>query len=320
MRCIVLDDYQDAALRMADWSVLAGRVEVESLREHIADRQTLARRLADADVVVAMRERTPFDRALFAMLPKLRLLVTTGMANASIDLSAAVEHGVTVCGTGGASGSTVELAWGLIIALARHIPREHQTMRENGLWQTTLGRGLEGRTLGIVGTGRLGSRMIPVARAFGMPVVAWSRSLTDARAAEFGATRAADVGALLEASDIVSLHLRLTPETRGLIGAAELARMRPGAFLVNTARGPLVDEAALVEALRTGRLAGAALDVFDEEPLPAQHPLRDLPNVVTTPHLGYVTEETYRTYFAEAVEDIAAWLDGAPKRVLATPR
>jgi phosphoglycerate dehydrogenase-like enzyme len=319
MRCVILDDYQNVALTMADWHVLEGRVDTTTLTDHIADRTTLAAALEGAAIVVAMRERTRFDRDLLAALPELRLLVTTGMRNAAIDLAAAAERGITVAGTAGSSGATAELAWGLILALLRHIPAEHRTLQEGGRWQRTIGAGLEGRTLGIVGLGKLGTRMVHVAKAFGMDVLAWSRSLSEAQAETLGIRRAATLDALLPAADIVTLHLTLTAETRGIVGARELGLMRPDAWLVNTARGPLVDERALVAVLRERRLAGAGLDVYDVEPLSPGHPLRSLDNVVLTPHLGYVTEETYRTYFPQVVEAIDAWLKGTPVRVLAAP-
>jgi phosphoglycerate dehydrogenase-like enzyme len=316
MRCVVLDDYQGVALAMADWAVLDGRVETATIREPIAEPAALVAALAGAEIVVAMRERTRFDRALLEQLPDLKLLVTTGMRNAAIDLAAAAARGVTVSGTAGSSGATAELAWGLILALLRHIPQEHNLLREGGGWQTTVGLGLEGLTLGVVGVGRLGTRMIGVAEAFGMPVIAWSRSLTPELARALGAERAASLDDLLRASDVVTLHLTLTAETRGIIGARELGLMKPEARLINTARGPLVDEAALLDALRRQRIAGAGLDVYDQEPLPADHPLRRLDNVVLTPHLGYVTEQTYRGYFSQVVEDIDAWLAGSPIRLL----
>lgn len=316
MRIVILDDYQDVARSLADWSALPG-AELIVLTDHIADRAALVRSLAGADVVIAMRERTPFPADLFSALPDLRLLVTTGMVNRAIDLEAARRHGVTVCGTPGSGYGASELAFGLLLALARHIPEETIRFRAaDPRWQTRVGFDLGGRTIGLVGFGRLGREMARYARAFRMEVLAHSRSLTDELAAEHGVTRAASLDDLLAQSDIVSLHLALTPQTQGIIGARELALMKPGAVLVNTARGPLVEEAALVAALASGRLAGAGLDVFDTEPLPADHPLRRLPNVVATPHIGYVTENAYRRYFTGAVECIAAWKAGRPVRVL----
>ncbi|UFN47106.1 D-2-hydroxyacid dehydrogenase family protein [Roseomonas sp. OT10] len=316
IRCVVLDDYQDAARRMADWSALADQVSLEVLRDHL-DPDAMAEALQGAAVVVAMRERSRFDAATLARLPALRLLVTTGMRNAAIDLAAAGAQGVVVCGTGSAGAPTPELAWGLLMALARSIPREDANFHAGGTpWQSSLGIDLAGKTLGIVGLGKVGQRMARYAAAFEMRVLAWSRNLTDAHAAAHGAERAASLDELLRRADMVTLHMVLGPETHGLIGARELGLMQPTALLVNTSRGPLVDWRALAEALRSGRIAGAALDVFDEEPLPPGHPLRGLPNLVATPHLGYVSEANYRRFFADAVEDIAAWLQGAPLRVL----
>lgn len=316
MRVVILDDYQRVALSYADWGQLPG-AEIEMVDHAIADRSALVARLAGAAVVVAMRERTPFPADLLAALPDLRLLVTTGMVNRAIDLDAAHARGITVCGTPGSSYGASELAFGLVLALARNIPDETLRFRTGEpRWQTAVGFDLGGRTMGLVGFGRLGREMARYARAFRMEVLAWSRSLTDDIAAEHGVQRASSLDDLLQGSDIVSLHLTLTPQTRGIIGAGELARMRPGALLVNTARGPLVDEAALIDALAGGRLGGAGLDVFDTEPLPADHPLRRLPNVVATPHIGYVTQDAYRRYFTGAVEAIAAWAAGQPTRVL----
>lgn len=313
-RVALLDDYQNVALGMADWKLLPSGTDVVAFADHLSDVDTLARRLADFDVVVAMRERTPFSRALLERLPRLRLLVTTGMRNASIDVAAASERGVTVCGTAGLPYPTAELTWGLILALFRQIPREDRATRDGG-WQVSVGLGLNGKTLGVIGLGGLGSRVARIGRAFEMTVLAWSQNLTAERAAEVGATLVPH-DELLSRSDLVSIHLVLGDRTRGLIGARELGLMKPTAYLVNTSRGPIVDEAALIGALERGTIAGAGLDVYDEEPLPAQHPLRRLPNTVITPHLGYVTEETYRVFFGHALEDIAAFLRGAPVRVL----
>jgi phosphoglycerate dehydrogenase-like enzyme len=313
-RIAVLDDYQDAARRMADWSRLPAGAELAVFRDHVADLEAVAARLASFDVVVAMRERTPFPRALLERLPRLRLLVTTGMRNAAIDLQAAADRGVLVCGTGGLPYPTAELAWGLVLALARRIPREDRATRE-GRWQETVGLGLNGKTLGVLGLGTLGSRVARFGRAFEMDVLAWSQNLTAERAAEIGAVRV-DRDELLARSDVVTIHLVLSERTRGLIGARELGLMKRTAYLVNTSRGPIVDEAALVRALRDGTIAGAGLDVYDEEPLPPDHALRGLPNTVITPHLGYVTEETYRIFYGQALEDILAYLRGEPVRVL----
>lgn len=315
MRVAILDDYQHVALDSADWSAVQARAEVTAYADHIADEATLAERLRDSEIVVAMRERTPFPRSLFDRLPNLRLLITTGMGNASFDMAAARDHSVTVCGTGGLGYPTAELTWGLILALARRIPAEHEAIRA-GRWQTTLGEGLNGKTLGVIGLGRLGGQVATVGKAFGMDVIAWSQNLTRERTDELGVTLAGSLDDLLERADFATIHLVLSGRTRGLVGAAELSRMRSSAYLVNTSRGPIVDEVALVEALRTHAIAGAGLDTFDVEPLPVGHPLIELDNVVLTPHIGYVTKETYDVFYREAVEDVMGFLDGAPVRVI----
>jgi phosphoglycerate dehydrogenase-like enzyme len=312
MRIAVLDDYQGVALRFADWDSLEAEVEVFS--DHLAGDDEVVGRLTPFEVVVAMRERTPFTRARLERLETLKLLVTTGMRNASIDLDAARDRGVVVCGTGSLGPPTAELAWGLILAITRQIPAEDARMRAGG-WQHTIGPELAGRTLGLVGLGRLGSRMARIARAFEMETIAWSQNLTAERAAEAGVEAVAK-DELFRRADVVSIHLVLSDRTRGLVGAPELALMQPGAYLVNTSRGPIVDEAALLDALHAGRIAGAGIDVYDTEPLPPQHPLRFAPNTVLTPHIGYVTTGTYDVFYREAVEDIAAWRAGAPVRVL----
>jgi phosphoglycerate dehydrogenase-like enzyme len=314
--CAILDDYQNVALSVADWRPLESKVKVQVFNEHVADREALAKALAGFDVIVAMRERTPFDAWLFDRLPQLKLLVTTGMRNASIDLAAAAKRGVTVCGTSGSVGTTTELAWGLILALARRIPQENALFHAGGKWQTTLGVGMNGKTLGVIGLGNLGARTAKVGLALEMKVLAWSPRLTPERCAEIGVTHAGSLDDLLRESDVVSIHVTLNEKSRGLLGARELAVMKREAFLVNTSRGPIVDEPALIAALQEKRIAGAGLDVFDREPLPSDHPLRRLDNVVATPHLGYVTREGYRVFYTHAVEDIAAWLAGKPVRVL----
>ncbi|MGW1714680.1 D-2-hydroxyacid dehydrogenase family protein [Streptomyces sp. NPDC002156] len=314
--CVVLDDYQGAAPTMADWSPLAGQVEMRTLREHLTDPDKLVAELADCEIVVVMRERTPFDADLLRRLPRLRLLVTTGMRNASIDLAAAQAQGVTVCGTASSSTPPVELTWALLLGLARHLTVENRALREGGPWQSTVGQDLNGRTLGLLGLGKIGTRVASVATAFGMEVLAWSENLTAQRAADAGVQLADSKEDLLRRSDFVSVHLVLSDRTRGLLGEPELRAMRPHAHLVNTSRAAIVDRTALVRALREGWIAGAGLDVFDTEPLPADDPLRSLPNVLATPHLGYVTERNYRTFYTEAVEDIAAFLAGTPVRRL----
>jgi phosphoglycerate dehydrogenase-like enzyme len=312
-RVVVLDDLEHVALQAADWSRLGPRVAVEALGEHL-DGDALVAALTGADVVVCMRERTPFPRALVERLPGLRLLVTTGARNAAVDLAACRDHGVVVCGTSGGSPAVVEHAWALVLAAARDLPGRAASMRR-GAWAPTAGFDLAGKTLGLVGLGRTGSRMAAIGAAFGMHVVAWSENLTDARAAECGAVRVGRAE-LFATSDVVSLHVLLSDRTRGLVGEPELRAMKPTAWLVNTSRGPVVDEAVLVQALRERWLAGAAVDVFGTEPLPADHPLRALPNTILTPHTGYVTLETFRGWYADVVEDVAAWLAGSPLRVL----
>ncbi|HYM02071.1 MAG TPA: D-2-hydroxyacid dehydrogenase family protein [Stellaceae bacterium] len=314
IRVAILDDYQGVALRLADWQTLHPDAQMQSFIDHIDDLDALAKRLHAFEGVVLMRERTPFPRALFEKLPNLRLLITPGMRNASIDVAAATQRGVQVCGTDMLPYPTAELAWGLIIALARQIPREDRAARA-GYWQTTLGIGLKGKTLGLVGLGKLGAQVAQIGKAFGMKAIAWSQNLTAERAAEAGATMV-EKDHLFAESDVVSIHLVLSPRTRGIVGAAELARMKPTAYLVNTSRGPIVDEAALLTALRANRIAGAGLDVFEPEPLPKDHPLLALDNTVITPHLGYVTEENYRLLYGQAVENIRAYIEGKVLRPL----
>jgi len=314
VRCAILDDYQGVALSLADWASLDG-VQARSFPDPIPY-PAIADALAGFEIVVAMRERTRFDAALLARLPALRLLVTTGMRNASIDLDAAAARGVAVCGTPILGTPTPELAWGLILSLVRHIPAEVAGMRAGKRWQPRIGVGLAGKTLGVIGLGKIGATMARLAAAFGMATVAWSPNLTDARAAAAGASRAPSLLALMAQADIATVHMVLAPATRGLVDGRALAAMKPEAYLVNTSRGPLVDEAALVAALSDGRIAGAALDVFDTEPLPPGHPFRTLPNVIATPHVGYVTRENYRGFYDGAVADIAAWRAGRMVRVL----
>lgn len=316
--CAILDDYQQVAISMADWSGISGRVRIDSFADHAGD--AVAERLKDYDIVVAMRERTVFDAALLSRLPKLKLLITTGMVNASIDTQTAANLGITVAGTRGSVGPAAEMTWALLMALVRHIPAEVANFRAAGTqWQLTVGSDLKGRTLGVAGIGKLGSMVAGYGKAFGMNVIGWSRSNTPEKSAELGIGFAASLDELLGAADVVTLHLPLNAATKSLIGGREIGLMKQGAILLNTSRGPLIDEAALIGALRNGKLGGAGLDVFDREPLPADHAFRTLPNVVATPHLGYVTEETYRIYFRDAVEDIAGWLEGSPVRVINNP-
>jgi phosphoglycerate dehydrogenase-like enzyme len=307
VRVAVLDDYQQVAASMADWAGRLPDAEVRFFAEHLADADALVAALEPFEVVVAMRERTPFPREVLARLPRLRLLVTTGMRNASIDVEAARERGVVVAGTGGSAGSTAELTWALIFGLVRTVAADDARIRA-GRWQEAVGLDLDGRTLGVVGLGRLGSRVARVGLAFGMNVIAWSPNLTAERTAEHGvalATRDEVFGA----ADIVTLHLALSDRSRGLVGEADLRAMRPDAFFVNTSRAGLVDQDALRRALEEGWFAGAALDVFDVEPLPPCHPLRTLPTVTATPHIGYVADRPYRIFFRDAVAAIAQWLD-----------
>ena len=299
---------------MADWDGLPEGTRIQVFRDHEVDERVLAKRLTDFEVVTLMRERTPFSRGLLKRLPNLRLLVTTGGRNGSIDLAAATELGVMVCATEGLGYPTAELTWGLILALLRDIPREDAAARQ-GRWQSTVGVGLRGKVLGILGLGRLGSQVATIGGAFGMSLIAWSQNLTAERAAEFGATLVTREE-IFARSDILSIHLQLSDRTRGLVGRRELGLMKPTAYLINTSRGPIVDEAALLQALRSRSIAGAGLDVFDREPLLADHPLSLLDNTVLTPHLGYVTREGYRVFYDGTVEDIAAYLRGEPIRVL----
>ncbi|TCL71238.1 D-2-hydroxyacid dehydrogenase family protein [Rhizobium sp. BK251] len=319
LNCAILDDYQQIALSMADWRALDGKVRVESFADPTGTGAQAQQRLRDYDIIVAMRERTVFDAALLEQLPKLKLLITTGMHNASIDTEAAARLGIIVAGTGGVVGPAAEIAWALLMALVRHIPAEAANFRASGeRWQLSVGRGLAGKTLGVVGLGKLGKLVAGYGRAFGMEVAGWSRSNTPERSAALGIGFSPSLDDLLSRSDVVSLHLTLTPETAGIIGARELGLMKKDALLINTSRGPLVDEPALIAALEGGKIGGAGLDVFDREPLPADHPFRGLANVVATPHLGYVTEETYRVFYRDALEDISAWLAGNPVRQLNT--
>ncbi|GAB1509623.1 D-2-hydroxyacid dehydrogenase family protein [Actinophytocola sp. KF-1] len=312
----MLDDYQGVVLSMAGWDRLAGRVDVTVFREHLDGEDAVAAALADFDIVVIMRERTPFPASLIERLPRLRLLVTSGMRNASVDLAAAARAGVTVCGTGSSKASTVELTWALILGLVRNVAIENAAFHAGGPWQSTLGTNLTGATLGLIGLGQIGSRMATVAQAFGMDVLAWSQNLTEERASAAGVALAGSLPELMAASDVVSVHVVLSDRTRGLVDADALAHMKPGAYFVNTSRAAIVDQDALLAALRTNRIAGAALDVFTTEPVPADDPFRGLPNLLATPHLGYVTRENYAEYFRDTVEDIEAFLAGAPIRVL----
>ena len=313
MRVVVLDDHQAVAAQLADWP--AGPAwSVAFQHERLPTADAVVARLAEADAVVLMRERTPFPAEVLERLPRLRLLVTGGMRNAAIDLDAAARLGITVCGVPGSSPATAELAWGLLLALLRSVPREDAAVRA-GRWQSTVGTGLAGRTLGVVGLGRLGSRMVPVAKAFGMEVLAWSTHLTEQAAAEAGAVRC-DKDELFRRSDVVSLHLVLSERSQATVGREELALLGPQGYLVNTARSGLVDRQALLDALHAGTIAGAALDVFDVEPVPADDPLLKAPNTVLTPHLGYVTRDNLAHWYAGAATALRAYAAGAPAHVL----
>ncbi|MFJ6898045.1 D-2-hydroxyacid dehydrogenase family protein [Streptomyces hokutonensis] len=316
LRCVVLDDYQNAATRLADWSPVEDTVDVVSLREHLDGEGELAAALATADIVVTLRERVPFPASLFARLPRLKLLIASGMRNTVIDYAAAKAHGVTVCGTASSSAPPVELTWALLLGLARGIVEESNSLRAGGPWQQTVGADLHGRTLGLLGLGKIGSRVATIGLAFGMRVTAWSRHLTKERADEIGVQLAVSKEELLAESDFVSVHLALGDRTRGLLGPAELALLKPTSYLVNTSRAAIVDQDALLAALHEGRIAGAGIDVFDIEPLPADHPMRTAPRLLATPHLGYVSHANYTTYYGQAVENIRAYLAGSPVRQL----
>ncbi|WP_461189035.1 D-2-hydroxyacid dehydrogenase family protein [Arthrobacter sp. Z4-13] len=314
-RLAILDDYQDVAHGFADWSSLeADGVTVTAYREPFASQDALVSALAGVTIIVAMRERTAFPREVLEKLPGLQLLVTTGMANASIDVAAAAELGMTVCGTPGSPTAAPELTWALLLALARNIPAEDTSLR-SGAWQSTVGFELAGKTLGVVGLGKIGRRIAAYGQAFGMEVLAWSQNLTDETAAGAG-VRKVTKEELFRNSDVATLHLRLSSRSEGIVGEPELKLLGPNGVLVNTARGPLVDQDALVRALSEGWIAGAALDVFDPEPLPAGHPVLTAPNTVLSPHLGYVTRESYRQFYGGALEDVKAWLAGAPVRLI----
>jgi D-3-phosphoglycerate dehydrogenase len=315
-RCAIIDDYQNCALGLADWKSLSPDVEVTVFTDHLDDEGAVAKRLRDFEIVSIMRERTPFPRTLFAKLPNLKLLLTSGMRNAAIDVAAARDHGVTVCGTQMLGYPTAELTWGLILGLLRQIPLEDRETRAGAeAWQRTLGVCVHGKVLGVLGLGRLGSQVATVGKAFGMEVIAWSQNLTAERCAEFGATLVSK-DELFARADIVTIHLILSKRTRGLVTAADFAHMKPTSYFVNTSRGPLVDERALISVLERKAIAGAALDVYDIEPLPAAHPLRCFDNTVVTPHLGYVSVENYRRIFATTVDNLRAWLAGKPINIV----
>lgn len=315
LRAAILDDYQGVALKFADWSPLAGKVELTVFEKPFRDQAEVIEQLQGFQIVAGMRERTPFPRVVIEALPDLKLLITTGARNNSFDLAAAAERGVIVCGTGTTGNPTVGIAFGLMLELTRRIGFENARMKAGEPWQVTIGRDLEGMTLGVVGLGKLGSRVAAVGNAFGMKVIAWSPNLTPDKAKEGGADYASREELFAQA-DIVTIHLVLGDRSRGLVTADDIGRMKKTAYLINTARAPIVDQTALLKALDEKRIAGAGLDVFEVEPLPVDHPYRKLDNVVLTPHLGYVSEQTYRKFYPDIVENIRAFLDGKPVRVI----
>jgi phosphoglycerate dehydrogenase-like enzyme len=315
LRCAILDDYLNLALTLADWSKVRDRVDITVFNQPFASQEAAASALQDFEIICAMRERTPFPRALFAGLPKLKLLVTSGMRNAAIDMEAAKDHQVVLCGTQFGRDPTAPLAMGLILELTRNIGRENARMHAGEPLQKFVGIEIEGRTLGVIGLGKLGAKVSKLAQAFGMNVIAWSPNLTPERCKEVGVTYATK-DELFATADVITIHVVLGPRSRGLVGHADLARMKPTAYLVNTARGPIVDETALLETLQQKKIAGAAVDVFSVEPLPVDHPFRKLDNMVLTPHLGYVTEDSFRNHYAQMVEGIDAWFKGEPLRKL----
>jgi phosphoglycerate dehydrogenase-like enzyme len=314
MRVAVLDDYQHVATTMADWTLVPKDVTVTVFTDHQPSPDALAERLKGYEIVCIMRERTAFTREVFEKLPDMKLLVTTGMRNASVDMQAAADHGVTVCGTSGSSSATPELAFGLALSLARNIPNENNAMRQ-GNWQMTVGQGMKGRTMGLLGLGNLGTKVAKYAQAFEMETIAWSQNLTAEAAAAKGVRRV-EKDELFQQSDFISVHLVLSDRSRGIVGERELNLMKPTAHIINTSRGPIIDEDALAEALRNGTIAGAGIDTYSVEPVAKTNPFLDLRNTVLTPHLGYVTEETYHIFYGQTVENIAAWLKGEPVRVI----
>jgi phosphoglycerate dehydrogenase-like enzyme len=307
MKIAILDDYQNVALKMADWSALTARADITVFNDHLANHEAVVERLAPFDIVCVMRERTPLTRELLQRLPRLKLIASTGPRNASIDSSAAKEFGIAVTATGYKSTATIELTWALILASVRPIVRENEALRD-GLWQTSIGEELSGKTLGVLGLGNIGGPVARIGLAFGMNVIAWSQNMTAEIAKAAGATLVSQDGLFREA-DILTIHLVLSARTRGLVGPAELALMKPTARLINTSRGPIVDEPALLTALGSQAIAGAAIDVFDHEPLPPEHPLRSMGNVLATPHIGYVSDRLYRTFYGDVVKNITTWLD-----------
>jgi D-3-phosphoglycerate dehydrogenase len=315
VRCAILDDYQNVVLKIADWSKVKDDVEFKVFNAHLGGPDKVITALQGFQIVVAMRERTGFPKQVIDALPDLKLLITTGMRNASIDTEAAKARGVTVCGTGSFGSPTSSIAIGLMLELTRHIGYENARLHAGATWQSTIGPDLEGMTLGILGLGKLGTRTANIAKAFGMKVIAWSQNLTPEKCQEAGVGYVSKDD-LFRQSDFITIHVVLSPRSRGMVGAKEIALMKPSAFIINTSRGPIIDEAALLAALRDKKIAGAGLDTFDVEPLPLDHPLRKMDNVVLTPHLGYVSEQNYKNYFAGVAEDIRGFLDGKPVRVM----
>ena len=317
VRAAILDDYQNVALKLADWSPVNKDVEVKVFNAPLGDDNAVIKALQGFTIVNMMRERTPFTRKVIEGLPDLKLLITTGARNNSIDLKACAERGVTVCGTGGFGNPTAAIAVGLMLELTRRIGFENARMKAGEAWQVTIGHDVEGMTLGVLGLGKLGQRVANVAKALGMKVIAWSQNLTPEKAKEAGADYVSKED-LFRNADVISIHVVLSDRTRGIICSKELGLMKKTAYLVNTSRGPIIDETALIAALNSKSIAGAGLDVFDVEPLPLNHPFRKMDNVVLTPHLGYVSEQNYRKFYDGVVEDIRAWLDGKPVRLLET--
>jgi phosphoglycerate dehydrogenase-like enzyme len=311
MKIAILDDYQNVALKMADWSALSGRAKITVFNDHVGEPSALVERLLAFDVVCVMRERTPLPREVLQHLPRLKLITSTGSRNASIDMGAAKELGITVTATGYRSSPTIEVTWALILASLRGIVHENNSLR-NGGWQESVGQDLSGKILGVVGLGNIGGQVARIGLAFGMKIIAWSQNMTS-EIAEAAGVRLVSKDELFRQADIVTIHLILSGRTKGLVGAAELGLMKPTSRLINTSRGPIVDESSLIKALRSRAIAGAAIDVFDEEPLPAQHPFRSIDNVLATPHIGYVSESLYRTFYGDSLANITAWLDRQDK-------
>ncbi len=311
MKIAILDDYQNVALKMADWSALSGRAEITVFNDHLADPSALVERLLPFDIVCVMRERTPLPREVLQHLPRLKLVASTGSRNASIDTGAAKELGITVTATGYRSSPTIELTWALILASLRGVVHENNSIR-NGGWQKSVGQDLSGKILGVVGLGNIGGQVARIGLAFGMKIIAWSQNMTP-EIAEAAGAKLVSKDELFRQADVVTIHLILSGRTKGLVGAAELGLMKQTSRLINTSRGPIVDEPSLIKALRSHAIAGAAIDVFEEEPLPAQHPFRSMDNVLATPHIGYVSESLYRTFYGDSLGNITAWLDRQDK-------